>query len=182
MPLPPDARIGQYQITVQIGAGGMGEGYRARDTNLERYVAIKVLPEAFAQDPERLARFEREGKTLGALNHPNIAQIYGLERNGSITALVMELVAGETLESNTPIAIDEALALAKQIAGALEVAHEQGIIHRDLKPANVKVRSDGTVKVLDFGWAKALEPASVAGSTDADQAYAMTQSPTLTFQ
>jgi serine/threonine protein kinase/Tol biopolymer transport system component len=182
MALAPDVRIGQYQITVQIGAGGMGEVYRARDTTLERDVAIKVLPEAFAQDPERLARFEREARTLAALNHPNIAQIYGLERSGSITALVMELVEGETLAANGAIPLDEALSLATQIGAALEVAHEQGIIHRDLKPANIKVRSDGTVKVLDFGLAKALEPASVAGSTQADQAYAMSQSPTLTFQ
>ena len=115
MALAPDARIGQYQITVQIGAGGMGEVYRARDTNLERDVAIKVLPEAFSQDPERLARFEREAKTLAALNHPNIAQIYGLERSGSVTALVMELVEGQTLESNAPIPIDEALALAPRV-------------------------------------------------------------------
>jgi serine/threonine-protein kinase len=171
-----------YQITAQIGSGGMGEVYRARDLTLDREVAIKVLPEAFATDPERLARFEREAKTLAALNHPNIAQIYGLERSGSISALVMELVEGETLGAQGPIAIDEALALAAQISAALEVAHEQGIIHRDLKPANIKVRSDGTVKVLDFGLAKALEPASVGASTQADPTYAMSQSPTLTFQ
>ena len=182
MALAPETRIGVYQITAQIGSGGMGEVYRARDLTLDREVAIKVLPEAFATDPERLARFEREAKTLAALNHPNIAQIYGLERSGSISALVMELVDGETLGAHGPIPIDEALALAAQITAALEVAHEQGIIHRDLKPANIKVRSDGTVKVLDFGLAKALEPASVAASTQADPTYAMSQSPTLTFQ
>jgi eukaryotic-like serine/threonine-protein kinase len=181
MPLAPETRLGSYRITAQIGAGGMGEVYRARDLTLERDVAIKVLPETFAQDPERLARFEREARTLAALNHPNIAQIYGFERSGSVAALVMELVDGETLGSNGPIPLDEALALAKQIAAALEIAHEQGIVHRDLKPANIKVRSDGTVKVLDFGLAKALEPVSVASSTQADQ-FAMTQSPTLTFQ
>jgi serine/threonine protein kinase len=115
----------------------MGEVYRARDTSLDRDVAIKVLPEAFATDPERLARFEREAKTLAALNHPNIAQIYGVERSGSIFALVMELVDGETLGSNGPMPVDEALLLAGQIGAALEVAHEQGIIHRDLKPANI---------------------------------------------
>ena len=180
MPLAPDTRIGAYQITAQIGSGGMGEVYRARDTSLDRDVAIKVLPEAFATDPERLARFEREAKTLAALNHPNIAQIYGLERSGSIFALVMELVEGDTLGSNGPMLVDEALLLAGQISAALEVAHEQGIIHRDLKPANIKVRADGTVKVLDFGLAKALEPA--AAGSQPDQAYAMSQSPTLTFQ
>ena len=154
----------------------MGEVYRARDTNLDRDVAIKVLPEAVASDPERLARFDREAKTLAALNHPNIAAIYGLERSSSMTALVMELVEGPTLADRIAqgaIPIDEALPIAKQIAEALEAAHEQGIIHRDLKPANIKVRPDGTVKVLDFGLAKALEPVSV-DSTDA------TASPTIT--
>jgi serine/threonine-protein kinase len=144
----------------------MGEVYRARDTNLDRDVAIKVLPEAVASDPERLARFDREAKTLAALNHSNIAAIYGLERSSSMTALVMELVEGPTLADRIAqgvIPIDEALPIAKQIAEALEAAHEQGIIHRDLKPANIKVRSDGTVKVLDFGLAKALEPTSVGG-------------------
>ena len=154
----------------------MGEVYRARDTNLDRDVAIKVLPEAVASDPERLARFDREAKTLAALNHPHIAAIYGLERSSGMTALVMELVEGPTLADRITqgaIPIDEALPIAKQIAEALEAAHEQGIIHRDLKPANVKVRPDGTVKVLDFGLAKALEPTS---GTPIDA----TASPTIT--
>src|SRR5262245_16843121 len=138
MPLSAGTRLGTYEVVAPLGAGGMGEVYRARDTNLDRDVAIKVLPEAFAQDPERLARLEREAQTLAALNHPNIAHIYGFERSESITALVMELVEGETLAG--PIPVDEALAIARQIASALQVAHEQGIIHRDLKPANIKVR------------------------------------------
>jgi len=148
----------------------MGEVYRALDTNLGRQVAIKVLPDTFAHDPDRLARFEREAKTLASLNHPNIAQIYGLERANGIRALVMELVEGPTLADRIaqgPIPVDEALPIAKQIAEALEAAHEQGIIHRDLKPANVKVRPDGTVKVLDFGLAKAWDAAApVAPDSD----------------
>ena len=136
----------------------MGEVYRARDTKLNRDVAIKVLPDSFASDADRLARFTREAQTLASLNHPNIAQIYGLEESNGVRALVMELVEGEDLSQRIargPIPIDEALPIAKQIAEALEAAHEQGIIHRDLKPANIKVRPDGTVKVLDFGLAKA---------------------------
>src|SRR5215813_8467985 len=163
MPLGPGTRLRPYEIVAAIGAGGMGEVYRATDTNLGRQVAIKVLPEAFAQDAERLARFEREAKTLAALNHPNIAQIYGLEKSLGTYALVMELVEGEDLSQRIgrgPIPLDEALPIAKQIAEALEAAHEQGIIHRDLKPANVKVREDGTVKVLDFGLAKLAEAGS----------------------
>jgi hypothetical protein len=155
-------RLGPYEVTAQIGVGGMGEVYRATDTNLARQVAIKVLPAAVAADAERLARFDREAKTLAALNHPNIATIYGLEKSAGTTALVMELVEGPTLADRIgrgPIPIDEALPIAKQIAEALEAAHEQGIIHRDLKPANIKVRPDSTVKVLDFGLAKAMEPA-----------------------
>ena len=157
-------RLGPYEVTSQIGAGGMGVVWRATDTNLGRQVAIKVLPDAVAHDPERLARFEREAKTLASLNHPNIAIIHGLEKADGIRALVMELVEGSTLADRMaqgPIPIDEALPIAKQIAEALEAAHEQGIIHRDLKPANIKLRSDGTVKVLDFGLAKAMEPAGV---------------------
>jgi eukaryotic-like serine/threonine-protein kinase len=176
MPLQTGTRIGPYEVTAAIGAGGMGEVYRGTDTNLGRQVAIKVLPEAFASDPERLARFEREAKTLAALNHSNIAHIYGFEKADGIRALVMELVEGDTLADRIargPIPVDEALTIAKQIAEALEAAHEQGIIHRDLKPANIKVRPDGTVKVLDFGLAKALEPASAA-RMDA------TASPTIT--
>jgi Tol biopolymer transport system component/predicted Ser/Thr protein kinase len=140
--------ISHYRITAQLGAGGMGEVYRARDTKLDRDVAIKMLPAAFAQDPERLARFEREAKVLASLNHPNIAQIYGVEER----ALIMELVEGETLHG--PLPVETALNYAKQIADALEAAHEKGITHRDLKPGNVKIRPDGTVKVLDFGLAK----------------------------
>ena len=158
--MTPGTRLGPYEIVAQIGVGGMGEVYRATDTNLERQVAIKVLPASVAADPDRLARFDREAKTLAALNHPNIAAIYGLEKSCGITALVMELVEGPTLADRIAqgaIPIDEALPIARQIAEALEAAHEQGIIHRDLKPANIKVRSDGTVKVLDFGLAKAIE-------------------------
>jgi serine/threonine-protein kinase len=174
-------RLGPYEIADQIGVGGMGEVYRATDTNLKRQVAIKVLPDAVAGDAERLARFQREAEVLASLNHPNIAQIHGLERGGGsgqagTTALVMELVEGPTLADRIaegPIPVDEALPIAKQIAEALEVAHEQGIVHRDLKPANVKVRPDGTVKVLDFGLAKAMDP--VGGSTSS-----MTLSPTIT--
>ena len=161
MPLQPGTKLGVYEITAQIGAGGMGEVYRAHDTTLDRDIAIKVLPEAFATDPERLARFEREAKVLASLNHPNIAAIYGLEKSGEAPALILELVEGPTLQDRIaqgPIPLVEALPIARQIAEALEAAHERGIIHRDLKPANVKVRDDGTVKVLDFGLAKALEP------------------------
>ena len=223
MPIVPGARLGPYEITGAIGAGGMGEVFRARDTNLNRDVAIKVLPAAFADAPERLARFTREAQTLASLNHPNIAAIYGIEEiassassddlvamtggtspgdlvamtggtspgglvamtggtspgglvamtggtspgglvamtkgvgTGASRALVMELVEGEDLSAHIargPIPLAEALPIARQIAEALEAAHEQGIVHRDLKPANIKVRSDGTVKVLDFGLAK----------------------------
>jgi eukaryotic-like serine/threonine-protein kinase len=145
----------------------MGEVYRATDTNLKRAVAIKVLPAAVAADVERLARFQREAEVLASLNHPNIAQIHGLEKSDSTTALVMELVEGSTLEDRIalgPLPLDEAFSIAKQIAEALEAAHEQGIVHRDLKPANVKVRPDGAVKVLDFGLAKAMEPTSPLSS------------------
>src|SRR3982750_2906401 len=141
----------------------MGQVYRARDTRLDRDVAIKILPEVFAHDADRLARFTREAKTLAVLNHPHIAGIYGLEESGGVTALVMELVEGEDLSQRIArgaIPLDEALPIAKQIAEALDAAHEQGIIHRDLKPANIKVRGDGTVKVLDFGLAKAMDPAT----------------------
>ena len=157
--------IGPYQVAALIGTGGMGEVYRARDTKLNRHVAIKVLLPAVANDPDRLARFSREAQLLAALNHPHIAQIHGLEDAGGLHALVMELVEGPTLADRIArgaIPIDEALPMATQIAEALEAAHEQGIIHRDLKPANIKVREDGTVKVLDFGLAKALDPTSGA--------------------
>jgi Tol biopolymer transport system component len=174
--LTPGIRLGQYEISAQIGAGGMGEVYRALDTTLARQVAIKVLPVAFASDFERLARFEREAKTLAALNHVNIAQIYGFEQVDGVRALVMELVDGETLAeriARAPIPPEQAVAIARQIAEALEAAHEQGIIHRDLKPANVKLRSDGVVKVLDFGLAKALGIDVVESN--------MTHSPTLSI-
>ena len=162
MPLPSGTRLGSYEIVAPLGAGGMGEVYRARDTKLNRDVAIKVLLAAVANDPERLARFSREAQVLASLNHPNIAQIFGLERqegrDGPATHatafIVMELVEGEELAQRIargPIPLDEALPIARQIADALEAAHEQGIVHRDLKPANIKVRPDGTVKVLDFG-------------------------------
>ena len=162
MGLTPGARIGVYEISAPLGEGGMGQVYRATDTTLTRQVAIKILPDAFAADPERMARFEREAKTLASLNHPNIAAIYGFEKSGGAYALVMELVEGDDLSrriAKGAIPLDEALPIARQIADALEAAHERGIIHRDLKPANIKVRSDGTVKVLDFGLAKAIEPA-----------------------
>src|ERR1700694_5039077 len=155
----------------------MGEVYRATDTNLKRSVAIKVLPASVAGDADRLARFQREAEVLAALNHPNIGAIYGLEKTHDFTALVMELVEGDDLSQRIArgaVPIDEALPIAKQIADALEAAHEQGIIHRDLKPANIKVRADGTVKVLDFGLAKAMEPA--AGSSPR-----MSMSPTLSM-
>src|SRR5438477_4983187 len=140
----------------------MGQVYRATDTTLGRQVAIKILPDAFAADPERLARFQREAKTLASLNHPHIAAIYAVEKSAGLHALVMELVEGEDLSQRIArgaIPLDEALPIARQIAEALEAAHEQGIIHRDLKPANIKIRPDGSVKVLDFGLAKALAPA-----------------------
>ena len=191
MSLSPGTRLGPYEITAALGAGGMGEVFRARDTKLNRDVAIKVLPGAFADDPERLARFTREAQTLASLNHPNIAAIYGVEDvpalgvsgSGSPSvsrALVMELVEGEDLSTHIvrgPIPIADALAIARQIAEALEAAHEQGIVHRDLKPANIKVRADGTVKVLDFGLAKAMDPAGTSSSNPN-----VSHSPTLTHQ
>ncbi len=161
MPLTSGARLGSYEIVSVIGAGGMGEVYRARDTSLNRDVAIKIIPDLFAADPERLARFSREAQTLASLNHPNIAHVYGLEGAG----LVMELVEGEDLAeriSRGALPLDDVLSIATQIADALEAAHERGIIHRDLKPANIKVRIDGVVKVLDFGLAKARDAAAVA--------------------
>jgi Tol biopolymer transport system component len=154
MPLSAGTRLGPYEILAPIGAGGMGEVYRARDTKLDRDVAIKVLPAALAQDAERLARFEREAKVLASLNHPNIAQIYGVEESGDVRALVMELVPGESLKG--PLPLETALSYAKQIADALEAAHEKGIVHRDLKPANIMVTPAGVIKVLDFGLASVL--------------------------
>jgi serine/threonine protein kinase len=201
-PVQPGTFIGPYRVDTLLGVGGMGEVYRARDTKLNRDVAIKILPAAFASDPDRLSRFTREAQVLASLNHSNIGAIYGFEDSGSVHALVLELVEGPTLaemqdgsavrasssrpdtaqslkpkaESQRAIPVDEALAIARQIADALEAAHEQGIIHRDLKPANIKVREDGTVKVLDFGLAKLADPvgAALQGGPSA------TQSPTIT--
>ena len=195
MSLAPGARLGPYEIVGALGAGGMGEVYRARDTRLQRDVALKIIPAAFAADPERLARFEREAQVLASLNHPHIAAIYGIEHgppeggphsdvgagfSRPMQALVLELVEGETLADRIArgaIPLDEAVPIARQIADALEAAHHAGIIHRDLKPANVKVRADGTVKVLDFGLAKAVDP---AGSSSANRSYHLSMSPTLT--
>src|ERR1700685_1607461 len=175
MPLSAGDRLGPYEILAPLGAGGMGEVYRARDTKLDRNVAIKVLPAALAQDPERLARFEREAKVLASLNHPNIAQIYGVvesnnAESGGVRALVMELVPGETIKGPLPLAT--ALNYARQIAEALEAAHEKGITHRDLKPANIMITPAGVVKVLDFGLA------AVAQSSDPSNP---ANSPTLTI-
>ncbi|HUL75345.1 MAG TPA: protein kinase [Vicinamibacterales bacterium] len=177
MPLTAGARLGSYEIVSPLGAGGMGEVYRARDTKLNRDVALKILPDVVAGDPDRLARFQREAQVLASLNHPNIAAIYGVEDSGPTHALVLELVEGPTLAdrlSTGALPVAEALAIARQIADALAAAHEAGVIHRDLKPANVKVRPDGAVKVLDFGLAKALGPDPASSS-----AMAM-NSPTIT--
>ncbi len=178
MSLHPGSRLGPYEITAPLGEGGMGVVYRATDPKLKREVAIKVLPEAFSQDAERLVRFEREAQLLAQLQHPNIASIYGLEESNGVRALVLELVEGEDLAERLKrgaLPLEEALGVARQIAEALEAAHEKGIVHRDLKPANVKLTPEGKVKVLDFGLAKAMDPAG-ASSTDVQN------SPTLTAQ
>jgi Tol biopolymer transport system component len=176
------SRLGSYEITARIGEGGMGVVYKAKDSHLGREVALKVLPEGFTEDAERLARFEREAKLLASLNHPNIAQIYGLETSGGSPALVMELVEGPTLADRLAqgsLSMDESLSIARQIAEALEEAHEKGIIHRDLKPQNVKASTDGKVKVLDFGLAKAMDPAgAISGAGSASE---LAKSPTLTM-
>ncbi len=175
-------RLGPYEITAKLGEGGMGEVYRAKDTKLERDVAIKVLPAAFVEDDERLQRFEREAKLLAQLNHPNIAHIYGMEASGDAHALVMELVEGPTLAERLEsgaLPLDEALSLARQIAEALEEAHGKGIIHRDLKPQNIKASIEGKVNVLDFGLAKAMDPMGAASG--AGSASQLAQSPTLTL-
>jgi len=177
--LHPGARFGSYEIVSLLGVGGMGEVYRARDTKLHRDVALKVLPDALRNHPDRLARFEREARLLASLNHPNIAAIHQIEESGSITALVLELVEGSTLADRLTqgaVQREEVLAIASQIVSALEAAHELGIVHRDLKPANVKLRPDGMVKVLDFGLAKALEaPTGAAGDSQSPTRTAMTQ-------
>jgi serine/threonine-protein kinase len=160
MPIKLGTRIGPYEVISPLGEGGMGVVFRAHDTKLQRDVALKLLPDHFANDANRLLRFQREAQVLASLNHPNIAQIYGLEESNNTRCIVMELVAGETLQERLkrgPIPVDEALVIAKQIAEALEVAHEKGIIHRDLKPANIKLTPDAQVKVLDFGLAKAFQ-------------------------
>src|SRR5450432_1323290 len=169
MPLSPGDKLGPYEILAPLGAGGMGEVYRARDIRLSRDVAIKVLPAALAGDVQYMARFEREAQVLASLNHPNIAIVYGIEQG----ALVMELVAGADLKGSLPL--DEALAIARQIAAGLEAAHEKGIIHRDLKPANIKLTPSGVVKILDFGLAKSVEPGAPAGPS-------ATLSPTLSLE
>ena len=179
MSLSSGTRIGPYEVVGTLGAGGMGEVYQARDTKLNRSVALKILPPAFASDPDRLARFKREAQVLAALNHPNIAAIYGFEDQTNTHALVMELVPGQTLTAHitSPMPVADVLPIARQIAAALEAAHEQGIVHRDLKPANIKITDDGTVKVLDFGLAKAM---SVEGARTSDPASSPAEMPTLT--
>ena len=200
MPLSPGTRLGPYEVVALVGEGGMGQVYRARDTKLNRDVALKVLPEAFVNDPERLARFKREAQVLASLNHPNIAAIYGLEDSGSVQALVMEFVEGETLAarlaqgyrqdvgrvlsdppkqnaspSSAGLHITDALSFARQIADGLQAAHEKTVTHRDLKPANIAITPEGVVKVLDFGLAKAMGPAGGAHPSE------MTNSPTLSL-
>ena len=172
--------LAHYSIVEKIGKGGMGEVYRAKDQKLGRDVAIKVLPEEFAQDADRVARFQREAKLLASLNHPNIAAIHGLEESGGTNFLVLELVEGETLADQIkrgPIPVEESLKLALQIAEALEAAHEKGVIHRDLKPANIKVTPEGKVKVLDFGLAKAF--AGEQADLNLSKSPTLTYSPTL---
>ena len=181
MPLNPGTRLGAYEVVSPLGAGGMGEVYRARDTKLGREVALKILPEAFATDPERLARFEREAQLLAALNHPHIATLHGFEQAAGSQFLVMELVEGQTLAQRIaegPVPIDEALTIARQIADALVTAHDKGIIHRDLKPSNVALTADGRVKVLDFGLAKLNDPND---PDDPNVPHAVTMSPTLSL-
>src|SRR6516162_2562068 len=159
MALTIGTQLGSHQITALLGKGGMGEVYRARDLKLKREVAIKVLPEDFSRDSDRVSRFQREAELLASLNHPNIAAIYDLQEGGGWWYLVLELVEGETLADRIargPIPVEEALTIGKSICEALEAAHEKGVVHRDLKPANVKIASDGKVKVLDFGLAKAM--------------------------
>src|SRR6266852_1917484 len=180
MALTSGTKLGPYEIISALGAGGMGEVYRARDTKLGRDVALKLLPDTFTHDPERLARFRREAQVLAALNHPNIAAIYGLEEAQDAQFLVLELVDGKTLAhriADGPVPVDEAIAIARQIAEALGAAHDKGIVHRDLKPSNIGITRDGDVKVLDFGLAKAVESGSASPAGDQSPS----ASPTLTF-
>ena len=181
MPLETGKRVGVYEVTGELGAGAMGEVYRAHDSTLGRDVALKVLPDSFIADPDRLGRFQREAKVLASLNHPNIGGIYGLETSGDNQALVLELIDGPTLAdriADGPVPVDQAIAMVRQIAGALSAAHDAGVVHRDLKPANIKVRSDGTIKVLDFGLAKATEGGATGSeSSDAATMTAMTSQP-----
>src|SRR5512132_356819 len=182
MPLAPGTRLGPYEILAPLGAGGMGDVYRARDTRLERAVAIKALPAPFAADPERLARFRREAQTLASLNHPNIAAIYGLEEVSGTPYLVLELVEGETLADHLargPLPAVEALRLGIHVAAALEAAHERGIVHRDLKPGNIMVTLRGTAKVLDFGLAKSGGPLWSGGASSAAPTLAGSPAPTV---
>ena len=176
MSLSSGTKLNEYEVLTPIGKGGMGEVYKAKDTTLGRDVAIKVLPDAFAQDAQRMARFEREAKLLASLNHPNIATIHGFESSGNVRFLVMELVEGETLAERMargPLSLDEALPIARQMAEGLEAAHEKGVIHRDFKPANVKVTEEGDIKILDFGLAKGLDGEGSETSGDSN-------SPTMT--
>jgi serine/threonine protein kinase len=177
LPLEPGARLGVYEVVSAIGAGGMGEVYRARDTKLGRDVALKILPDIFVGDADRVARFEREAQVVAALNHPNIAIIHGFQESDGVKALVLELVEGETLSgviARGPVALADALVIARQIADALETAHDKGIVHRDLKPDNIKLTPEGKIKVLDFGLAKMLEAEPARNPS-----FAGTMSPTL---
>jgi len=183
MPLTAGTRLGPYEIVAAIGSGGMGAVYRARDSKLNRHVAIKVLNDRFLDDPGRLRRLQREAQVLAALNHPNVAPIHGLEESDGIRAIVMELVDGEDLAARIargPIAVDEALLFARQVAEALEAAHDQGIVHRDLKPANIKIRKDGALKVLDFGLAKAMNPDDAFAAADHADSPTITSPPEIT--
>src|SRR5712691_7914166 len=183
MPLSTGDKLGPFEILALIGAGGMGEVYRAHDARLRRDVALKVLPATFAHDPERMMRFEREARVLASLSHPNIAPIFGVEESGATRALVMELVEGPTLADRIAagaLPIEKALEISTKIAEALEYAHDRGVVHRDLKPANVKITPEGTVKVLDFGLAKALTGEADALSGSPANSPAM--SPTLTMR
>src|SRR5918994_3114876 len=184
MPLLAGARVGPYEVIAAIGAGGMGEVYRARDARLNRDVAIKALPELFSQDPERVARFEREAQLLAALSHPNIGGIHGLEESGTARYLVLELIPGESLAQRLAagrVPLHEALLIARQIAEALEAAHDKGIVHRDLKPGNVMLTPEGQVKVLDFGLAKAMDASGSSSGANPNLAHSPTfTSPAMT--